>query len=254
MTAWSEFVGPRYGCIGLSDIDFSGSNDTVLNITGDHQEGQNHTDVEGLFLSTSELEVMPKNLDSFFPNLVAVRWTFGNLISISAEDLPFPNLRVLQLDIHRIVSLDGDAFQYTPLLQQFTLSGNRLAHVGYNTFSHLKNLESLDLLANTCINSIASTRQEVENLLDQLLERCPPLEGTTIPPSPTTDSGECEWRCSINSEIDELLEQTADMRRVIVGYEQRLQDHELQFQENEARFKELERLIRELSQNTTVSK
>lgn len=76
------------------------------------------------------------------------------------------------------MSLDANLFQNTPKLQIMAFYRNSIKNVGAVLFSNLNELKKIDFGTNTCINILAQTPEEFENLKAQLIEKCPPLEAT----------------------------------------------------------------------------
>jgi len=80
----------------------------------------------------------------------------------------------------------------------------------------------VNMISNPCIDAFAGTPAEVQLLINQLIEQCPPLDITTIPT--TTEPIDCPVRCTINEETDELQRQVAEMNERIIELERRLNE------------------------------
>lgn len=63
----------RYACIGtITNAENPG---TVTNITGDHLQGRNFSDVRGFDMRGDiHLSVIPGGIENFLPNLNAISW------------------------------------------------------------------------------------------------------------------------------------------------------------------------------------
>ena len=246
-----RLVGNIYSCI---DFQLNNSvNDTSINITevrGQHIQGLTNEDVNGLgiYYATS-LNHFPKNIEAFFPKLTVIMILDGNLASVSADDIkPFPNLKLLSLSSHQIVTLDGDLFKHTPKVQGIFFGNNLITNVGHNFLAGLNDLVLVEIQRNPCINVWAETPAEIENLKSELLLRCPPLSTTSeTPTTSTTTSDECSIRCTIAEETDELRARVDALTEANRKYEIALEEFMVKFSEQQERIFELEKWRREIS-------
>jgi short-subunit dehydrogenase involved in D-alanine esterification of teichoic acids len=65
-------------------------------------------------------------------------------------------------------------------------------------------LHWIDFWSNPCISAWASNREEVLALAPQLSVMCPPLVTTTSTVATTTEDDQCDLRCSLNEETEDL--------------------------------------------------
>lgn len=226
---------------------------TVEKVTGTHQPGHTDDDVEYIlvFSYSIHLPVFPRGLEHFFKNLRALQFSNIFMLSISAEDLkPFPLLEYLHLYGNRITSLDGDLFSHNPRMQYFSIVSNRIEHIGHDLVTNLNELQFLNLAGNNCINKIAETRAEVEELAPQLSVLCPPLDVTTTAATTTVLPNE---KCLCEDEIEELRQenqqQNKDIEQLQQSNEQLIQVNGKLFELNaatEERLLEVEKKLREL--------
>lgn len=213
---FSNPVGSVYTC---SDVRITNSNTatSLESVYGIHESGKSNLNVKALFVSGDEtrLQKLPTNIESFFPNLEVLVWQYGNLESITADDLqPFPELKLLHLFRNEIVSLDSDLFQHSPKLVLLEMAYNQLTNVGIDLLKNLNDLEMAFLSGNPCIDFNAFTPETILELKEKLLIQCPPLTTTTTVTSTiattttlrTTTEETCDIRCTVNDEIDELKE------------------------------------------------
>lgn len=121
----------------------------------------------------NSINFIPTGLENFFPNLTLVAIVKSNLKEIRRHDLQsFPNLRALWLPYNDIEVIEWHLFDLTPHLRQLILTENRLRHINLDAFALVTQLEHLDLLANPCINMLASSSDEVTELLRNVKETC----------------------------------------------------------------------------------
>lgn len=167
----------------------------LIGVTGEHLDVRTNGDVKFLFISGQSLEFIPRGINEFFANLLALTIGSSGLQTISSSDLQqFPGLLYLDLPHNRLVSLDGDLFRFTPNLLNLFLNGNQIEHIGHNLFDSLEALLQLNLSGNECTSGRATTRAEVLELAIQLMDSCPPLETTTSDDQPddtTSKNSEC---------------------------------------------------------------
>lgn len=211
-----DFIGTRYTCNAneIQNREIS----HVTQILGNHMPDRSNNNIEG-FTTNGDVAFLtfPGDLNSFFPNLLGMGMYGGEISSISSDDLaPWPNLTTFSARNNRFESIDGNLFQNTPRLQYIRLNSNLIRNVGVNLLSHLNGLYVVDFANNTCIDTRAETRYEMEDLIMELIENCPPLatpEPSTTISSTTADS--CSPRCSINEEVDQLRALTGDQAIII---------------------------------------
>lgn len=229
-------VGRRYSCI-VEEIQFAEVAE-VTQILGDHMLGRRNAEVEAFRMLNNDLvSMLPRNIESFFPNLLVLDLRRSGLTSITAEDLShWPDLSVFFAGSNEIEEIDGDLFQNSPRLSWIDFFNNLISNIGVNLLSNLNELTYVDFGHNPCINIWANTPEGIENLKAQLLAQCPPTvepqttvtesltteeqtttesstQTTTVSVSTSTDRGQCTARCSINEEVDELRERIENLER-----------------------------------------
>lgn len=146
----------------------------LTGVQGNHLWGHNNNKVLSLSLAGQNAPYIFNNVDSFFPNLVAIDWCDANLQAISANDMKqFPNLKVLSVSGNKITSLDGQVFSNTKNLKSIYFNNNQLKHVGSGIFHGLNYLINAWFLHNPCVNSNALGSWSVEKLGNKLPILCP---------------------------------------------------------------------------------
>lgn len=147
------------------------------NIEGIHEIRKGNFDVQSLSITNErKLEVIPKTIGSFCPNLKSFTWENSNLRAISGDDFRhLSRLVFLNLNGNKLESLESDVFLHTPRLKDINLNGNLIAHLERELLEDLGDLKAVDFTDNSCINGKASTLEEFQQL-KSLFSGCPPLK------------------------------------------------------------------------------
>lgn len=219
----------------------------ITDVTGDHLEYRDNEDVEVInVLDQKLLELIPRDIEKFFPYLIGIRFYQGTLVDITADDLvPFPHLRLLSLRGNKIVIIDEDLFISTPSLEYVSFRENLIEHVGENILDSLPHINEILFENNVCISQNARTQRELEELGVNLAELCPPMERSTVPI--TTEAEVCSFACSqllddlernFLAEAEEIKqtnfvqnEMITELKVIIASYEQRFEEIEQRLNE-----------------------
>ena len=222
-------IGVAYNC--EPKVTSSPSGTYLDSVSGVHLEGKNNFDVRTLDVRSQRLSNIPFNLADYFPNLEGIQWHSSNLQFISLSDLkPFPNLKLFSSHSNPLIVLDGDLFMGTPKIQWLSFYNNTIESVGYRLISSLYSLAYANFQSNACINRVMTHPAMMGELIQELKEKCP---------SPT-DPVECEHRCSLNEEVDEVYQRLDDQKERIFELNQEVES-------NQKRIEELERIVKDLS-------
>lgn len=188
-STWTS-VTDAYTCRPI--VTVSSDETTLTEVRGNHLDSKTNEDVQVVWAQNQRIvSQLPKDLEKFFPNLIVIAWSNGDLSSITAENLkPFPNLTEISLDNNLITTLDGDTFQYTKLLKAIYIDNNQLTSAGPDLLENLNGLEKAFFTKNPCIDMLASNPDAIQALKEALASQCPPST-TTTQISTTTDSGAC---------------------------------------------------------------
>lgn len=173
----------------------------VERVEGTHLAGRGDADVIGftIALNLAGTYPFPQNLGNIFRNLKAIEWIRYNLREVIPEDLrPWPNLAVLSFRNNLLTSLEGDLFQHSLQLEFLRLDDNEITNVGHGLLDGLSKLSWLSIRNNPCINVEARTPQQIQEVINQLRENCPPLAPPTSPPTipttlPSTEQTSASW-------------------------------------------------------------
>jgi hypothetical protein len=240
-----EILGDVYECRSVTEVP---ENSTFIEeVRGNHQIGKNNIDVEAFFESSNQFQFIPSNFVNIFPKLKAVLFN-SPLFRVIASDLkPFPNLLWFRSHSGKFISIDGDLFQHTKVIQRIDFYDGQLANVGKNLLNGLNNLTRVDFIT-PCLQFYANTPQRIEELKQKLLIQCSQVEETTTTMSTTT---ECSFRCSLGEEFDTML-----AKQDVINAELRQSNDELRKsivalaatdRRQEERLVELEMMIREIT-------
>lgn len=165
-------VGEIYRC--SAHVIFDGENDDrITEIRGIHLPGKGNADVRGLIISSQELQLVPVNIESYFPDLKVLNLPINSLSTVTNKHLiSFPNLEFLALFGNQITTLDSDLFRGLNSLRFVNLGRNRIKHVGLDVYLPPK--AEIYMYSNVCVDQDAVTELEVSYLRQSLLVNCPP--------------------------------------------------------------------------------
>jgi len=168
-----EIVGSQYNC--LARVTQNGPSRSVVAVIGNHQAGRSHRDVLALTFITQQIDRIPQNMISFFPNVETIRIDNCPIQSFTRDDLrPFPRLRYFVLHRSQVRTINGDVFMHSPQLQFLWLGNNQITNVGPGLLQHSPRITRLYFPTNPCISSSATTAAAIANLGRDLAFRCPP--------------------------------------------------------------------------------
>jgi Leucine-rich repeat (LRR) protein len=177
-------VGSLYTCDG-GEIEIHDETAFDFNITGQHFKRHNNSDVEAVRFGFKEFKKFPKNIYKYFPNLQAIYLNYAEIEELHQSDLqPFPQLKFLDLYSNKIGELEEDLFKFNPELR-FIWFSDKLYKIHPNVFDNLKNLTTLKLDDNLCIDkSTKDDRAETMMLIAELKTKCVNFPKPTVPPLP----------------------------------------------------------------------
>lgn len=178
-----------YYCLVEKLWDTDGSK--LTQVTGTHTYGRSHKDVDTLLFKEKldvELKSFPRDIFSFFPNIVSIKIEVDNDINqLSSDDLKqLTDLKVLWIEKSKIKSISGDLFKYNKKLRNISFESSKsLEHVGKGLLADLSDLEYVCFRNSNCIQQDAESQYEIPELTKKLLTQCPPAaESTTSATSP----------------------------------------------------------------------
>ncbi|XP_037047386.1 uncharacterized protein LOC119082112 isoform X2 [Bradysia coprophila] len=163
-------IGSRYACDARVLFD---ANENVTTVYGLHEAGKGHEDVHGIVIQSQSLEFVPTNIESFFPNVIAISLGDNHITSIQNRHLaPFPNLEYLWLAGNNFTLVDGSLFSGLNSMRLISFNSNSIRHVGHDLNLPLNG--DVRFSANSCISETAATPDAVAALKLNLLRNCPP--------------------------------------------------------------------------------
>lgn len=255
ITSWS-MVGEPYTCI--AQVENTGSESTLEEVQGEHEERRSNVDVEFLYVYKQSLPMIPKDLELYFPNLKGIEWHTSELSTLSANDLkPFPDLKVFISHYNKLPTLDGDLFKFTPKLNWIYFHNNSVEHVGKDLLTNLKELTFVNFERNPCINYVAMSAEKIPLLISKLHEQCPPLE-TQTSETPQSFLNHIE---DLENKLFKLSAFNAKHEKIIEGLSGELKEQNAKVAEQnkiiakyEKRFIALESHYKELAASSTTLK
>ncbi len=227
-----------YGC--TVTVNPSESSTELVGITGEykHIQGKANADIEIITINTTTINNVtgiPFHVEkNWLPQLIGVVISGDGITSIRAEELKqFDHIIYLNIAASNIVSLDSDLFINTPNIEKLTVKSVSMTNVGLNLLDNLTNLKHAEFKI-PCLNYWAYSPGQVEWLKRNLSLKCPPAETTTeYSPTPTSPEEDCQMRCYLNKEVDELKDKLdkqdaliADLHEILLNYSDRISELE----------------------------
>lgn len=183
-----------------TSLRFSNVNDRMLeSVTGTHQPGLTHSDVDGLTIidhDQNQINYIPENITDIFPKLTSLTFGFTRISRISPDDLmQFDGLKMFSSIYNPIKSLPRDLFKHNPDLEAIYFYGadgtltptedNSLSEIERGLLSNLDQLTTVVFSRHYCIQEpqFAYTRSQVIELNEKLPIMCPHPADRTEPPT-----------------------------------------------------------------------
>lgn len=169
---WWPVSGKKYSCVTtLSEVS---TNQRLTEISGDHQNSKNHSDVESIeFIDCTGSTFIPRNIMFFFPNLIGVRLVNCGILILSGSELnEYGNLSLFAVEGTQLERIPGNFFSATPLISIIGFADNKLKYVGSTLLNNLPNLSWISFYNNECINQTATKPEEISMLIGNLTSQC----------------------------------------------------------------------------------
>lgn len=145
----------------------------VTEVYGNHETGKDNSDILALVIIGRNIEYFPTNIESFFPNIKVLDFSYNFISDISNHHLaPFPHLEILNLHTNRITSLDSNLLSGLETMKSISFWANDIKHVGHDFV--LPSTGEIFFNSNPCIDRQATTPNEITALRFNLLVNCPP--------------------------------------------------------------------------------
>jgi hypothetical protein len=152
-----EILGnSRYTCT-LDEIDYDFSTPFYfIRVVGNHDTGRSNNDVRNLRIRDSEINRIPANIFSVFPNIEGLEITNCGAINFIPPDFFFADrLREVRIANNRMGRLFVSPFISATAIEHLVLENNEIADLGPNPFVGLSRLHTLSL-ANNQIQNITA--------------------------------------------------------------------------------------------------
>lgn len=145
----------------------------ITGIKGQHADGYSGELVTALGINSQSINFMPAGFHFFFINIQGLEIVNSNLKVIRKKDLsPFSLLQIILMHGNRLESLDVDTFEGNSQLSYIDFANNDFKHLDPKTFESLIMLKDLDLSSNRCINTRATTPEQLADLNVEMRSKC----------------------------------------------------------------------------------
>jgi Leucine rich repeat len=171
---WNYPFESVYQCAVRSETTITEFLTEDVQVTGTHAAGKTNDDVQSFKCDDCGMHYFPRGLHKIFKNLLLIHIDVADLKVINKQDLEqFDKLQELWLPGNEIEVLEQDLFIGNPNLEHVFLSSNQIKFIHSTAFENLKNLKTLQLKRNTCINQgVLYNSSEVPALIQTAKDQC----------------------------------------------------------------------------------
>lgn len=165
-------IGLNYQCLAQPyNINAS---QTATSVFGVHSPNKTHKDVIGIHISDcAKLSYIPKGILTIFPNLIGIYLEGCGIQTLNGTELnEYPQLKVFALEKSPLSYVPGNLFAQTPDMTLISFVENSINSTGKNLLSNLNKLSEVYFGDNICIDSNATTMEEIPKLIEQLDSDC----------------------------------------------------------------------------------
>ncbi|KAG5668284.1 hypothetical protein PVAND_016231 [Polypedilum vanderplanki] len=220
-------IGNFYICQTRNIPTTSGT--IITNITGTHENGKSNFDVEGIDIQGNLfLSFFPRGFGNFFPNIKAFMIHYTSITTLYGDELDeFPKLQYFIFGQSNLTTISSHLFEKTPNLVHIWFDWNTIEKVGHYLFTplNISMLQDVSFFNNICINRWATSQVGINNLINELREKCPfddedlstttTLVSTTL--ETTTEDSKCkenveEFVCELKDVITEVQEDITTLK------------------------------------------
>lgn len=104
----------------------------------------------------------PQRVGDFFPGIIQIQWTMGNLTILTKEDLSqFHFLRSLMVMGQKLTTLGANLLENHPDMAEINFTSNQLFYIGAGLIANLRSLVTADFMANRCTGSFGRTNADM---------------------------------------------------------------------------------------------
>lgn len=173
----------------LHDLEITLKNQTIGRVSGDHAKDNNHNTVHALHIFGQKCFYFPQNFRNFFGNLEGLLIAYCGLKRISNTELQqFPKLQILLMPNNHLEVLEKDLFKFNPRIKALVLNHNKIKHIAHGILSPMKSLAKIFLYKNYCIDNVAVNPIQMDELVTEMIEHCPPERIQVHQPVPKTET------------------------------------------------------------------
>lgn len=160
----------------VHNLMIKSQNQTLTNVYGKHSSGKNNKSVIGLHILGQICYFVPKRINETFGNLEGLLIAHCGLKKVSSSDMQqFPKLQVLFMPNNDLEVLERDLFKHNQYLKAIVMNNNKIKHVGHEILTPLKYLTKIYFYKNHCIDTVAVNPNQMEELIIELIDHCPPV-------------------------------------------------------------------------------
>lgn len=171
VTSYWYVVDTIKNCYGRQ-IDIRVPQTEIESINGNNATQDSR--VLGFWIENEIAHYLPRNIEKFFPALIAFGVSNTGLKQLSKFDLqPFPQLLRLVFFRTQLEYLEADVFMYSGKVQSITLTDNNLFIIGHDIFESLPHLTYADIEIRCLKSKCEQGRRCFENLTSDLKRNCP---------------------------------------------------------------------------------
>lgn len=200
---WGSVLGTIYWCSVQNDPSIKFREESIItSVSGTHSFGKSNDDLRVFYINSKTVNYFPKGIEKTFKNLQGIELTNSSLQEITQSDVSvFPELVVLYLGFNCLQVLEQGLFDFNPKLKIINLFRNKISQIYPNVFDNLKQLFTLHLDENTCINTYAyRNATEVQSVIQQVKLSCPYIPSRMTPLTSTMTQApeiiECPSSCT----------------------------------------------------------
>lgn len=173
----------------LHDLEITSRNQTIGKVSGEHLKGNTHNMVLALHIFGQKCFYFPDNIRNFFGNLEGLLIAYSGLKKISSTNLQqFPKLQILLMPNNNIEVLEKDLFKFNPRMKALVLNHNKIKHIAHGILAPMKSLLKIFLYKNYCIDSVAVNPIQMDELVTEMIEHCPPEKIKVYQPVPKSET------------------------------------------------------------------
>lgn len=156
----------------MKNLVLTKPNQVITSVNGVNSTKFDQKKTKMLNIQSQVVNLMPDELEYFFPNLEGIRIAHCALTVVDKLNLrSFIDLKHLYLNDNELEILDGDLFEFNVKLKVIDFTNNKLKIIGENLLKPLIDLEIAHFENNHCINSVA-WKSSLNQLKAEMKDKC----------------------------------------------------------------------------------